>query len=217
MVRDPLIRLNLTLTLAIWILDIFGSLCKSECLVKQKIPDLPLFKEKLVQAVIADWELRTDAVETQFKELIDSSSDIPNPNSPFSKKELVEQKAHIELSGLRTPLVELKKFSTIPLQENEKVGDFSIFDLTVTELHKSRTTTYFVLPLPSLEMQKNSISFNGVSVVLITRMDPLYGRTLNSVVKIEKFEKWDEPDKGHFVRTGKFSNETNSRVTWIYK
>lgn len=185
--------------------------------MKLKIVNLMEFKADLLKAIVAEWESQIEILENQFTDKISRASDTTEPSAAFSKRELVEQEARIALSALKTPLAEVKQLSSIPAQTDDKISDFSLFDISVTELGKTKTTTYFALPLSSLEKQKKQMSFQGMSIVLTTRTDPFFGRSLNFNKKVKGGEAWEEPHMGHVIMTGRSTNDVRYQVSWVYQ
>lgn len=186
--------------------------------MKHKIDDAAEFKAGLLKHILSEWETQVDMLETQMQEKIDAASDSFAPYSNYSKKDLAEQRARVELSDLKTPLAELKSLpKPIPEQPDEQIRVFSLFDITVSELGRNKTTTYFVVPLERLSKLKMQIKYDGTSIVLTTRGSPFFGCKLNDRRKIAGGEIWEEPHMGHVIKTGRHSNDVMYEVSWIYK
>ena len=181
------------------------------------IKNLSKFKKDLLQIIIDSWESHTLEIQAELQEKIDAASEVIEPHSTFSKKEIVEQDARVILSGLNSPLASIKQVKTIPLQKSESIVDFSLFEVTDSEPGRTKTTIYFLLPLQSLERQKDTIGYEGNSIALTTRANVFYRHTINSSIKKIGGEIWEEPHMGHSVKTGKYTPDVTSRVTWIYR
>jgi hypothetical protein len=187
--------------------------------MKHTISDLSKFKKDLLRQAIENVELEIQAFESQAQKTIDSASDTADPYSNFSKKELAEQKARQVLSDLKTPLFDLKKLLQIsfPNQTDDVVREYSLFDLTISDSERTKTMTFFVLPLQTLGKVKPNVKMDGKSVVLTTQSHKWFGRRLNEKEYHKSVELWEEPHMGHVIMTGEFSKAVNIWISWIYK
>lgn len=175
-------------------------------------------KMNLLAVITSEWEFQVLTAEDLYANKISSVSDNISRVPNFSQKELIEHDARIALSALKTPLVELKKTANNIAPQGETIGDFSLFDLTVSERgKKDRILTYFVLPLKTFERQVSRIKFEGVNVDLLLKDNEYVGKALNYKIKHESHEVFEERNKFQDVSTGKFTNEINIKITHIYK
>jgi len=187
--------------------------------MKLKIEKVGEFKRGLIEHILKEWQAEAELLESRWESEIAKSSTTLDQGAAFSKKELAEQKARLEISQIQSPLNELKTLmlKEIPAQREAQVEAFSLFDVTVSELGKNKTTTYFLLPIQNLPKGKNQMNWNGNSIVLLNASSSLMGRSLNSSVKSEDGEVWEEPHMGHVVSTGRHTNDVRQTISAIYK
>lgn len=176
-------------------------------------------KVALVETIISEWEFKVITSEEFYANKIYLASDNPSRHQGFTQKELVEQEARVTISALKTPLAELKKNAKNIVPQGETIGDFSLFELTATEVaKKDGILICFVLPLDSFELQVARIKFEGVSVNLLPKRNEYFGKSLNYKIKREGYEIYEEgANRFEVIPTGKFVNDINFKVTHIYK
>lgn len=185
--------------------------------MKIKIADINSFKTELLQTIIANWQSQVDLLEQQCQDSVAQASENPSRSPAFSQKEIAEQEARTVMSAAKTPLAELIKLAKDLPAQGKTIGDFSLFDLTVTELgRKTTVTTYFILPVDSFERLISPVEFQGAKIVLLNRNSEYFGKHLNFTKKNKGGEIFDEVSMGHEVSTGRFSKDVSFKITWLY-
>lgn len=147
-----------------------------------------------------------------------AASPTPEPYSNDSKRERTEQQARIAMSDAKSPINELKNVAQKPIlpQTDNKVGPFTLFDVTTTELAKDIVTTYFLIPIQSLPMNNMKTTWNGISISLLDQGSRFNGLSLNWSEEIKGGEIWEEPAMGRIISTGRFTNDVTTKITAVY-
>lgn len=187
--------------------------------MKLKIDNLPEFKKDLIAHILKEWQTDADRLEIEWKQKIQAASPALEPYSTSSKREIAEQNARVELSQAKTPIMELKNLAQnqIPGQKDDKIGPFTLFDITTTELSIDNTTTYFLLPIQSLPKFEMRTNWNGHSIELLAQGSRFRGLSLNYSEEEKGGEIWEEPAMGRIISTGRFTNDVKRTITAIYK
>lgn len=189
--------------------------------MKHQIQNLADFKRRLLQLIIQEWSVEADNLKQQADLEIQSASDQTTGEYGLSKKEQLEEKARLDISLIRSAVMDLKNIIDQPQYyvQKEAVHKMTLFDLEISQSGSTKVITYFVVPLQKVPPMKFVFNLDGVSVTLVNKegIFSYYGQSEGLRLKSKGGEVFVEPHMGHYVSTGRFEPDRVYKITHIYR
>lgn len=182
-----------------------------------EIPDIAEFKRNVISAAVSQGETQVELLEVEFQRQIEAAPEKKEPYSDFSKRELIEQKARLAMSDLKTPLAELKKLraAAIPPQVTESICEFSLFDLSVQKKNTTKILTFFVLPIESYGSLKTRIVLKDLIIHLTNKKDPWFSHKLKDRKRVKSTEVLAYKDNHPWADLVPTGEMTEAETFWI--